>query len=95
MRVIDQQTNARRAAGFAAIIQALVAAVADEEPQVYDRKLYAQRQADAARLPPDSDEVAALAELVGPRRYASHVLAGRPEVERQLQSSALRPHSAS
>ncbi len=85
VRVMDQQTDARRSAGFAAIVQALVAAVADEEPQVYDRELYAQRRADAARLPPDSDEVAALAELVGPRRYAKHVFAGRPGAERQLE----------
>ena len=33
---------------------ALVAAVADVEPEPYDRELYARRRADAARLPPDS-----------------------------------------
>ena len=63
VRVMDQQTDVRRSAGFAALVQALVAAVADDEPQPYDRELYARRRADAARLPPDPAEVAALAEL--------------------------------
>ena len=85
VRVMDQQTDVRRSAGFAAIIQALVAAVAEGGPRPYDRELYAKRRAEAARLPPDSEEVAALAELVGPRPYAKHVLAGRPEAERQLE----------
>jgi gamma-glutamyl:cysteine ligase YbdK (ATP-grasp superfamily) len=85
VRVMDQQTDVRRSAGFAALIQGLVAAVADEEPAPYDRELYAKRRAEAARLPPDSEEVATLAELVGPRPYAKHVLAGRPEAERQLE----------
>lgn len=85
VRVLDQQTDARRSAGFAAIVQALVAAVADSDPEPYDRDLYAKRRADAARDAPDSEEVAALAELIGPRPYVKHVLAGRPEAERQLE----------
>lgn len=85
VRVMDQQTAVTRSAGFAALIQGLVAAVADQEPEPYDRSLYAERRADAVRLKPDSEEVAALAELVGPRPYAKHVLAGRPEAERQLE----------
>jgi carboxylate-amine ligase len=85
VRVMDQQTDVRRSAGFAALVQALVATVADSDPEPYDRELYARRRAAAARLPPDSEEVAALAELIGPRRYAKHVLAGRPEAERQLE----------
>ena len=64
VRVIDQQTDVRRSAGFAALVQALVAAVADAEPEPYDRELYAKRRAEAARLPPDPAEVAALAELI-------------------------------
>ena len=39
---MDQQTDVRRSAGFAAIVQALVAAVADSEPEPYDRELYAE-----------------------------------------------------
>ena len=85
VRVMDQQTDVRRSTGFAALVQALVAAVADTEPEPYDRELYARRRAEAARLPPDSEEVAALAELIGPLPYAKHVLAGRPEAERQLE----------
>lgn len=91
VRVMDQQTDVRRSAGFAAIVQALVAAVADSEPEPYDRELYARRRAEAARLLPDSEEVAALAEVIGPRPYAKHVLAGRPEAERQLE---LEPEAA-
>ena len=82
---MDQQSDVRRSAGFAALVQALVASVGGEETEPYDRELYAQRRADAARLPPDSEEVAALAELIGPRPYVKHVLAGRPEAERQLE----------
>jgi carboxylate-amine ligase len=85
VRIMDQQTDVRRSAGFAALIQALVRAVADDEPQPYDRELYAKRRADASRNPPDSDEVAALADLIGPREYTKHVLARRPEAERQLE----------
>jgi glutamate---cysteine ligase / carboxylate-amine ligase len=85
VRVMDQQTDVRRAAGFAAIIQALVAAVADGEPQTYDRELYAERRAVAARLPPDRADVAALAELLPRDELADHVLTRRPEAERQLQ----------
>ncbi len=85
IRVMDQQTSVRRSAGFAALVQALVAAVAASDPQPYDRELYARRRAEAARLPPDSEEVAALAELIGPLPFAKHVLAGRPEAERQLE----------
>ena len=33
VRVMDQQTDVRRSAGFAALVQALVAAVADDEPR--------------------------------------------------------------
>jgi carboxylate-amine ligase len=85
VRVMDQQTDVRRSTGFAALVQALVAAAADTEPEPYDRELYVRRRAEAARLPPDSEEVAALAELIGPLPYAKHVLAGRPEAERQLE----------
>lgn len=85
VRIMDQQTDVRRSAAFAALVQALVAAVADDEPHPYDRELYARRRVDAAKSPPDSDEVAALAALIGPREYTKHVLARRPEAERQLE----------
>ena len=84
VRVMDQQTDVRRTAGFAAIVQALVTAVTDDEPQTYDRELYARRRAAAARQPPDPAEVAALAELLPRSELADHVLTRRPEAERQL-----------
>ena len=65
VRVMDQQTDVRRSAAFAAIVQALVEAVLHADVEPYDRALYARRRADAARMPPDPSEVAALAQLVG------------------------------
>ncbi|HEU0305235.1 MAG TPA: YbdK family carboxylate-amine ligase, partial [Gaiellaceae bacterium] len=53
MRVMDQQTDVSRSAGFAALVQALVQAVADSTSEQYDRELYASRRAVAARVPPD------------------------------------------
>jgi glutamate---cysteine ligase / carboxylate-amine ligase len=85
VRVMDQQTDVRRSAGFAAIIQALVSAVADDEPQTYDRELYSVRRAAATRHPPDPAEVAALADLLPRSELADHVLTRRPEAERQLE----------
>jgi glutamate---cysteine ligase / carboxylate-amine ligase len=92
VRVTDQQTDVRRAAGFAAIVQALVATVVGQEHTPCDRTLYARRRDDAARRPPDPDEVAALGELVEPAarklgasELAKVVLDGRPEAERQLE----------
>jgi len=85
VRVTDQQTDVRRSAGFAAIVQALVAAISDDSPLPYDRDLYAKRRTDAARLPPDPAEVAALADLVDGDELAGRVLSGRPEAERQLE----------
>ena len=76
VRVMDQQTDVRRSAGFAAIVQALVRAVVDGEIEPYDRELYALRRREAARSAPDPAEVAALAELVRPGQLASHVLSG-------------------
>ncbi len=85
VRVMDQQTDVVRSAGFAAIVQALAIAVADRASPPYDRALYARRRADATRLPPDPAEVAALAELIEPGELAALVLDGRPEAERQLE----------
>lgn len=85
VRVMDQQTDVRRSAGFAALVRALVAAVAEGDLQPYDRELYAKRRADAARRPPVPAEVAALAELANGCELSDHVLNGRPEAERQLE----------
>jgi glutamate---cysteine ligase / carboxylate-amine ligase len=85
VRVMDQQTDVRRSAGMAAIVQGLVAAVVDGEPEPYDRELYARRRADAARQPPDPAQLGALAELIAPSALADYVLRRRPEAERQLE----------
>jgi carboxylate-amine ligase len=85
VRVLDQQTDVRRSAGFAAIVQGLVRAVSEGEIEPYDRELYARRRAEAARFAPDPAEVGALAELLEPSELVSHVLGGRPEAEGQLE----------
>jgi glutamate---cysteine ligase / carboxylate-amine ligase len=89
VRVMDMQTDVRRTAGFAAIVQALVETVSEtqsvSETEPYERTLYAQRRREAARRAPDPREVEALADLVGDDPLARLVLEGRPEAERQLE----------
>jgi gamma-glutamyl:cysteine ligase YbdK (ATP-grasp superfamily) len=85
VRVMDQQTDVRRSAGLAAIVQALVAAVAGRRPAPYDRALYAARRDDAMRHPPDPADVAALADLIESGELGALVLDGRPEAEWQLE----------
>jgi carboxylate-amine ligase len=85
VRVMDQQTDVRRSAGMASIVRELVTAVASDDPEPYDRELYARRRADAARRPPDPAEVAALAELIAPSALADYALRHRPGAERQLE----------
>ncbi len=84
VRVMDQQTDVRRAAGFAALVQALVRAVAGEEHEPYDRELYAHRRAEATRNPATPAEVDALGELVG----RSAMLGAPAEAERQREVAA-------
>lgn len=86
VRVMDMQTDVRRTAGFAAIVQRLVSdarRVSHTAP--YDRELYARRRYDAARQPPDPREIEALGDVVGDDELARFVLEGRPEAERQLE----------
>jgi carboxylate-amine ligase len=92
VRVMDQQTDVRRSAGLAAIVQALAASALERAPEPYDRHLYRQRRADASRLPPDAADVEALRALVEPVareldgwELARAVLESRPEAERQLE----------
>lgn len=90
VRVMDMQTDVRRSAGLAALVQALAVALADSKPEPYDRERYARRRRAAAAGPPDPAEVEALAALVAPalgpgsEQLARAVLEGRPEAERQL-----------
>jgi len=92
IRIPDQQTDVRRSAAFAALVQALVVSAADGEVDPYDRALYVARRAAAAVEPPDPDELARLGRLVQPnaRRFGSwpvvdELLAAPPEAERQLE----------
>ncbi len=95
VRVMDMQTDVRRSAGLAAIVQALVAAgAAGPPPATYDRELYARCRSQAAAAAPDPDEVAALAAAAGPGlagpagTLAELVLRGPSEAERQLEVAA-------
>ena len=94
VRVMDLQTDVRRSAGLAAIVQALVRAVPDDVAGPYDRELYTRRRAAAAVEPPDPAEVEALAGIVlpvldgEPATWAEGVLAGSAEAERQLEVAA-------
>jgi glutamate---cysteine ligase / carboxylate-amine ligase len=92
VRILDQQTDVRRSAGFAALVQALVRAFADVEPEPYDRRLYLERRASAAAAPPDPTEVAGLTTMVEPAAselgtwpVVRALLAERPEAERQRE----------
>jgi carboxylate-amine ligase len=97
VRVMDMQTDVRRSAGFAAIVQALVAGTADAAPAAgpYDRALYTRRRALAAAGTPSPAELEALATRVEPMarelgawHLAEPVLAGPPEAQRQLDVAA-------
>jgi carboxylate-amine ligase len=91
VRIADQQTDVRRAAGFAALVQGLVAAVAESEFRPYDRARYRFRRERAAGAGPDPAEVEVLAVLVEPAarelggwELAREVLDGGVEADRQL-----------
>jgi carboxylate-amine ligase len=92
VRIVDQQTDVRRSAAFAALAQALVRALSDAAPEPYDRRLYLERRSAAAAGRPDPGEIAALAALVEPaaRELGSWarvriLLDAPPEAERQLE----------
>jgi glutamate---cysteine ligase / carboxylate-amine ligase len=92
VRIADQQTDARRSAALAALVQALVRTAADVDAEPCDREFYAERRARASIEPSDDRELAALAARVEPasRELGSwplvrDLLASRPEAERQLE----------
>ena len=88
VRMADQQTDVRRSAGIAALVQALAMWASEGEHEPLDREEYTARRAAAAV---DSLPVDALADLVerpasqlGGWPLAEELLAGPPEAERQL-----------
>jgi carboxylate-amine ligase len=91
VRIADQQTDVRRAAGLTALVQALAAAVVHAGHAPYDRRRYAVRRARAAAAQPDPAELEVLAVLVEPVardlggwELARLVLEEGQEAERQL-----------
>jgi carboxylate-amine ligase len=92
VRIPDQQTDVRRSAAFAALVQALVLGVGDGEHEPYDRGLYVSRRTAAATGPPAANELQALDALVQPAaselgtwHAIEDLLERPPEAERQLE----------
>ena len=101
---MDQQTDVRRSAGFAALVQALVSHAASAPAAPYDRDLYARAAGRARRVDPPRArassplvvEPASARELgtLGARRRCC----APPEAERQLEVGARparRPRTSS
>jgi len=81
VRIVEQQTDVRRSAAFAALVQALAVAVSEQEVEPYDRALYMERRERAAAEPPAAGELDRLAGLVGP----AALLEAPAEAERLLE----------
>ena len=83
VRIADQQTEVRRSAALAGMIQQLVASAANATAEPYDRDLYAERRARAAFAPSEGA-------LLGLRPEAERQLeVGLPEVVRDLADRSL------
>ena len=89
VRIADQQTDVRRSAAFAGLVQALVLACGDGPAAPYDRDLYTERRLRAAVDPPDTRGLAAVVEPaareLGTWELVHGLLTSRPEAERQLE----------
>jgi carboxylate-amine ligase len=89
VRIPDQQTDVRRSAAFAALVQALVRACADRETEPYDRELYAERRRLAAAERPETTELRAFVEPaareLGSWAVVCDLLAAPAEAEYQLE----------
>lgn len=89
LRIADMQTDVRRAAGVAALCQALVAAVLERDAgEPVDRDAYVRRREEAARTPPALEPLADLVERpargLGGWRLVEELLAGPSEAGCQL-----------
>jgi len=89
VRIPDQQTDVRRSAAFAALVQALVRVCTEEDPEPYDRELYAERRRLAAAEPPEAGELRAFVEPaareLGSWALVRELLEASAEAERQLE----------
>ena len=95
LRIADMQTDVRRAAGFAALAQALVAGALERDAEPLDRDEYARLREQAAREPLSEEALARLADVVerparqlGGWALAEEVLGAPPEALRQLAVGA-------
>jgi carboxylate-amine ligase len=89
LRIADQQTDVRRAAGIAALAQALVAAVLERDAVApVDREAYSRRREEAAEAELPVERLAALVERparrLGTWALVEELLAGPREARRQL-----------
>ncbi len=83
VRIADQQTDVRRSAALAGMIQQLVLRAAVSAAEPYDRELYAERRAKAAVTPSERA-------LLGSRPEAERQLEiGLPDVVRDLADRSL------
>jgi carboxylate-amine ligase len=88
IRIADQQTDVRRSAAFAALLQALAADALEREQEPVDRDEYAERRLRAARGDLPLDGLRAAVEQAA-RGLATHetvteLLAAPPEADLQL-----------
>jgi glutamate---cysteine ligase / carboxylate-amine ligase len=91
VRMADAQPDVRRAAGLAALVQALAAVAAEGSHEPLDRDVYERRREEAARLPPSAEELGELGDLVERRarelggwHLVEELFSSAPEAEHQL-----------
>lgn len=92
VRIADQQTDVRRSAALAALVQALAAHAAEEDGEPFDRAEYAFRRAAAARGETDraalAQHVEPAARNLGTWEWVAELLAAPAEADRQLAIAA-------
>jgi glutamate---cysteine ligase / carboxylate-amine ligase len=91
VRMPDAQPEVRRAAGLAALVQALAAVCSENAHEPLDRRLYDRRREEAARRPAAPEALDQLADLVERRArelggwgLVEELLVSPAEAERQL-----------
>jgi carboxylate-amine ligase len=89
VRLPDQQTDVRRSAAFAALIQVLVTVTSRVNVKPFTRELYDERRRHAAGEPPDTEWFTRFfeedARRAGTWELVRELLESRPEAERQLE----------